>query len=212
VAVVPVDSGALSTWQGTRRFPMYSTAKVPIMLSVLDRTLREGRQPSAWEQRQISAMIQVSDNDAATALYISVGGARGVEQYLRRIGLNQTRMNASAWGESTTTAEEMAQLLAQLGSCRILVPHLCQYALEQMRQVVPSQRWGVGKGVPTGTDVALKNGWYPEDDGWGVHSVGLVAKEGRQYAIAVFTQPDPSLGYGITTIEQIVGPIYGALP
>lgn len=42
--------------------------------------------------------------------------------------------------------------------------------------------------------------------------MGLVLKDGRQYAIAVYTQPDPSLGYGIATIEQIVGPLYAALP
>ena len=191
---------------------MYSTAKVPIMLTVLDRALQQGRSLSAWEQSQISSMIQVSDNDAATALYISVGGAPGVQQYLRRIGRTQTQMNAAAWGESTTTAADMARLLAQLGSCQILTPRLCQYALDQMRQVVPSQRWGVGGGVPADTPVALKNGWYPEDDGWGVHSVGLVEKGGRQYAIAVYTQPDPSMAYGVETIEQIVGAIYGALP
>jgi beta-lactamase class A len=191
---------------------MYSTAKVPIMLTVLDRALQQGRSLSAWEQSQISSMIQVSDNDAATALYISVGGAPGVQQYLRRIGRTQTQMNAAAWGESTTTAADMARLLAQLGSCQILTPRLCQYALDQMRQVVPSQRWGVGTGVPAGTSVALKNGWYPEDDGWGVHSMGLVEKGGRQYAIAVYTQPDPSMAYGVETIEQIVAAIYGALP
>jgi beta-lactamase class A len=212
VAVYQLSTGDVHSFQGTRAFPMYSTAKVPIMLTVLDRAVREQRRVTASEQALIEAMIQVSDNNAATTLITSVGGADAVERYLRRIGIANTHMNGYAWGASTTTAQDMARLMAKLGNCSILVPRLCRYALQTMQNVVRSQKWGVSAGVPDPGSVALKNGWYPQRAGWGVNSLGLVTSEGKQYAIAVYTNPDPSMRYGIDTIEQISAAIFPAIP
>ena len=58
VAVYQLATGDLHSFQGTQAFPMYSTAKVPIMLTVLDRALREERQVAAREQALIEAMIK----------------------------------------------------------------------------------------------------------------------------------------------------------
>jgi beta-lactamase class A len=212
VAVYQLATGDLHSFQGTQAFPMYSTAKVPIMLTVLDRALREERQVAAREQALIEAMIKVSDNNAASALLADVGGAAVVERYLKRISITNTHMNDYAWGSSTTTAQDMARLMAKLGSCSILVPRLCRYALETMQNIVRSQKWGVSAGVPDPGGVALKNGWYPQRNGWGINSIGLVTSGGKQYAIAVFTNPDPSMAYGVETIERISTEVFPAVP
>jgi beta-lactamase class A len=212
VAVYQLATGDLHSFQGTQAFPMYSTTKVPIMLTVLDRALREERQVAAREQALIEAMIKVSDNNAASALLADVGGAAVVERYLKRIGITNTHMNDYAWGSSTTTAQDMARLMAKLGSCSTLVPRLCRYALETMQNVVRSQKWGVSAGVPDPGGVALKNGWYPQRNGWGINSIGLVTSGGKQYAIAVFTNPDPSMAYGVETIERISTEVFPAVP
>ena len=191
---------------------MYSTAKVPIMLAVLDRAVRENRRVATWEQQLIRAMIQVSDNKAATTLLTSVGGAAAVERYLKSIGISSTHMNGYAWGASRTTAQDMALLMAKLGECSILVPRLCRYALQTMQNVVPSQKWGVTAGVPDPRGVALKNGWYPQTNVWGINSIGLVTSGGKQYAIAVYTNPDPSMSYGIETIAGISAEVFAAVP
>lgn len=212
VAVYQLATGDFHSFQGTRAFPMYSTAKVPIMLAVLDRAVREERRVTDGERALIEAMIKVSDNDAATALITSVGGAAAVERYLERIGITNTHMSTYAWGASTTTAQDMARLMGKLGNCSILVPRLCKYALQMMQNVVRSQKWGVSAGVPDPAGVSLKNGWYPQKSGWGINSIGLVTSGGKQYAIAVYTNPDPSMAYGIETIERISAEIYPAVP
>lgn len=211
VAVYRLDTDELYSFQGTRRFEMYSTAKVPIMLAVLDKVVREERRATTREQVLIESMIQHSDNNAATTLIKSVGGAAGVEAFLQRNGITETDMNGEAWGASTTTAQDMARLMARLGTCSLLVQRLCTYALTTMRNVAPGQAWGITAGVPNRRDVALKNGWYPNKNGWGIHSMGLITSGTKRYAIAVYTHPDPSMGYGITTIEQISRAVYGAL-
>lgn len=212
VAVYNLATDELHSFQGTRRFKMYSTVKVPIMLTVLDRAVREERRVTEHEQQLIEAMIQLSDNNAATALLNSVGGAQAVEQFLRRNRINDTYIEADAWGASTTTAQDMARLMARLGHCMMLVQRLCNYALETMRGVVSYQAWGVTGGVPSNTPVALKNGWYPDRGGWGINSMGLVRGQGKSYAIAVFTWPDPSMAYGVETIERVSAAVYASIP
>jgi beta-lactamase class A len=207
-----MDSGASYGFQDTRSFRMYSVAKVPIMLAVLDRSLREQRSLTPGEQRLIGSMIKVSDNNAASALIGSVGGAAAVQRYLQQIGITNTQMNGYAWGFSTTTAQDMARLMAKLGNCTILEQRLCGYALDMMRNVVGSQHWGVSAGVPGGGSIALKNGWYPDAAGWGINSIGLILSGSKHYSIAVFTNPDPSMAYGIDTIQQISSQIYPAMP
>lgn len=209
VAVYDLGSDTIYSFQGNRRFPMFSTAKVPIMLATLNRAVREGRRVSAREQALIRSMITVSDNGAASALLRSIGGGAAVQAYLRSIGIVNTYID-DAWGLSTTTAQDMARMLAKLGNCTILVQRLCNYALGVMNGVIPGQDWGVSAGVPAGATVALKNGWFPDDDGWAVNSTGVVLG-GKRYTIAVFTNPDPSLGYGIATIEQISRSVYPAI-
>ena len=212
VMAYSLNTGASYGFQSTRAFAMYSTVKVPILLTVLDRAVRQRRSLSSWEQSRISSMIRVSDNNAASALLANVGGARAVESYLRRIGISQTHINPYHWGLSTTTAQDMARLMAKLRTCSVLVPRMCDYALSMMRSVVSSQRWGISAGVPAGSSVAIKNGWYPASSGWGINSIGFVANGRKRYAIAIYTSNDPSMGYGIQTIQQIASRIYPALP
>ena len=46
----------------------------------------------------------------------------------------------------------------------------------------------------------LKNGWLPRDTfGWRINSIGHVNGQGRNYAIAILSQNNPGMAYGITT-------------
>jgi hypothetical protein len=46
---------------------------------------------------------------------------------------------------------------------------------------------------------------------WTVNSMGYINSEGKRYAIAVYTYPDPSKAYGIDTIEDISRKVYQAV-
>ncbi len=209
VAVLDLDHGALYAF-GAQRFPMFSTAKVPIMLGVLHRAQRERRPIAAWEDALIRSMIQVSANEPATALITQIGGAAELNRYLRSIGLEATTMHRDSWGYSTTTPEDMARLMAMLANCSILNAELCRYALDVLRGVVPDQRWGITAGAPDGAAVAIKNGWSPERDGWTINSVGYVSGGRARYTIAVYTTANASRERGIEAIEAIAREVAAA--
>ncbi len=211
VAVLNMRTGDIYSVRASRSFPMFSTAKVPIMVGVLNKVQREKRGVAGWEDSLIRAMIQHSDNDSATSLITHAGGAQAVTQYLRSIGLDATTMDNDAWGYSTTTPQDMARLMAKLGNCTILNADLCHYALEIMRGVTPEQRWGVSAGPPKSVSVALKNGWSPDEGGWTINSIGYVKGKQMRYAIAVYTTPNPTKPYGIDTIKAISTQIYSAM-
>jgi beta-lactamase class A len=66
--------------------------------------------------------------------------------------------------------------------------------------------------VPGSFSVAVKNGWYPESEGWSINSIGYIKGSRKRYAIAVYTQSNPTMRYGIDTIEAISTQIYPAIP
>jgi hypothetical protein len=88
---------------------MASVAKLAIMVTLLDRAIREGRHLATWELALLRPMITVSDKDAATALWVDVGGPEAVETYLRSIGLPAIQPNSQGCrGASRAPAYEVA--------------------------------------------------------------------------------------------------------
>jgi hypothetical protein len=81
-----------------------------------------------------------------------------------------------------------------------------------MRNIIPSDNWGVSEGLGARAVVALKNGWLPVAAGWQVNSIGEVRGAGRHYLIAVMTNQDPTEAYGIDTIARISAAVWHALP
>ena len=52
--------------------------------------------------------------------------------------------------------------------------------------------------------VHVKNGWLPRaTHGWRIHSIGCFTGHGGGYSIVVLTQDNPSMPYGITTVQAI---------
>ncbi len=217
-AVVVPQRATIYTENGDELTPMASVAKVMIMIAVMDRAVREGRDLSAWELSMITPMITVSDNDSASALWADLGGGAAVQQTLRSMGLTASAPNpAEAWGASRSTPKEVALLLTKLALGEILTQPMRDRALALMSAVIPEQTWGVTKGIPTDKPqqafVAIKDGWLPTQGGWWVNSAGLILPVGDQpaYAMAVLTRQQPSLEYGIATIEGVAERVHAAL-
>ena len=70
-------------------------------------------------------------------------------------------------------------------------------------RVIPSERWGTPAGVGAGITVHVKNGWlpYPTGRDWHINSLGAFAGPGTAYQMAILTSGNPSMGYGIDTIQ-----------
>ena len=182
-------------------FVAASAIKVTILSALLLKAGGAGHLTSA--QRSLArAMITQSSNSAASQLWAEVGMA-GMQRFLDRTGMTQTRLNV-AWGLTELTAANELTLLELLTSPGpVLTPASRSYVLTLMAQVVASERWGTPAGVGAGITVHVKNGWlpYPTGSDWRINSLGAFAGPGTAYQMAVLTSGNPSMGYGVDTIE-----------
>jgi hypothetical protein len=72
-----------------------------------------------------------------------------------------------------------------------------------MSNIAPSLKWGVSHAVPTGSFVAMKTGDPPlSSTDEQVNSIGWV-DGGHDYFLAMLTTGDPSLQYGVDTLNEM---------
>jgi hypothetical protein len=182
-----------------------SIAKVDILATALHEAQEDGTGLSLSQQALAAGAIEESDNDDAEDLWQEDGGNAAIGAFNERIGMTQTILDPQgAWGLYESTARDQIRLLKHL----VLPNHLLNdasraYELGLMRHIDPAQAWGVSAGVLAPATVALKNGWLPVGPGWEINSIGWVRGRYRNYLIAVLTSDDPSMAYGIQTIEGI---------
>ncbi len=222
-AVYDVRTG--QTWHLGLGHPQAEASVVK--LNILEALLaRDGGTLPPGDQSLARAMIEDSDNDAATSLWDEAGGAAGLAGYNAQAGLTATVPSSCVtcagfpwpgWGLTTTLPQDQLILLRQLvtpGAHPPLSQAARAYALSLLENVTPDQRWGVSGGVPAGVSVALKNGWLPLNDAatdWQVNSVGWVSGDARDYLVAVLTTGNPSEQYGIDTVSGLSALIWSAM-
>jgi Beta-lactamase enzyme family len=188
----------------TTRGRTASIVKVDILETLLHNT--HGHL-STHQRRTAKAMIEHSDNDAATELWDEDGGASGVRSYNNDVGLKQTDPDDQHWGLTTTSAADQVTLVrALLRHSKLLTNRSRTFERRLMRHVEADQRWGISGGLPSEAKFGIKNGWLPvyeDHDRWEVNSMGWVRGDGKRYEIAVLTEHNDTEGYGIDTIEHI---------
>ena len=201
-----------------------SVVKVDILETLLSRYRASGSALPPADLPIARAMIEDSDNDAATALWHAAGGPARIRAYNAAAGLRHTTPSRCVdcpgfpwpgWGLTTTTpGDQLALLRALVEPNSLLTDAERGYALSLMENVTPAQRWGVSGGVPAQATVALKNGWLPLDSAgrdWQINSVGWISGSGRDYLMAVLTTGNPTEQYGIDTIDQLAGIVWNAM-
>jgi hypothetical protein len=199
-----------------------SIVKLDVLETLLaERAQGDGTGLSASDRTLAGQMIEDSDNDAATSLWYTVGGAASIRSFNARAGLTHTAPSSCVvcpgfawpgWGLTTTTPDDQIALLRQLVTPTSVLPRAArEYALSLMEDVTPSQRWGVSGGVPAQVTVALKNGWLPlhgTGSDWQINSVGWISGGGRNYLMAVLSTGNPSEQYGIDTIDALAATVW----
>lgn len=227
------DGRAKRLWVYNESAKQYtaSIVKVQIMGTALWEAQTKGGPLPPAQAALMVPMIEQSDNTSATRLLADVGGPSAVLRFDQAAGLTGTSPHAAypaipgtpgwpAWGLTTTTARDQVVLLKRFAfPNRLLTDANRHYGLSLMQHVESDQGWGVSAGVAPGTTVALKNGWLPFYDtlplakagGFQIDSIGWVSGHGRDYLLAVLTRDNPSMQYGIDTIEAISRRIYAAL-
>ncbi len=201
----------LGCWfHNSKQFDSASVVKVTILGALLRLALDQNRYLTSTEAAEARAMITMSDNAAASALWTELGKTH-LQHFLDLAGMKQTVLGPDGyWGLTQITAHDQILLLRLLlNKNSVLDTASRNYALGLMAQVIPSQRWGVPAGAPTSFTVHVKNGWLPRaTHGWRIHSIGCFTSKGGSYSIVVLTQDNPTMAYGITTIETVAKVIH----
>ncbi|GAA2118501.1 serine hydrolase [Actinomadura alba] len=196
-----------------RHYDSASVVKVTILGALLRHAIEQGRLLTAREDALATKMITRSDNDAASALWRRLGRTR-LQRFLDLAGMTRTVLAADGhWGLTQITAADQMRLLGRFTRRNpVLTDRSREYGLTLMNAVVPSQRWGVPAGAPAGVTVYVKNGWLPRSThGWRVHSIGGFDDGGLGYRIVVLTHDNPSMAYGVKTIELVAQAVHRAL-
>ncbi|WP_125605136.1 serine hydrolase [Lapidilactobacillus bayanensis] len=184
-----------------------SIVKVSVLTELLKQNSRGTNTLTESDKLYAKKMITLSDNDSTTYLLKKrLGGYTAIQDVYDDLGMTNSTANASAWGDTTTTALDQVKLLNALyyNSGNYLDQTARTYAQQLMAGVDASQDWGVSAGA---TSYQLKNGWLNQTDGtWIVNSIGHIsATQGARvdYTVAILTNENSSETAGITLVEQL---------
>jgi beta-lactamase class A len=208
VEVLDRATGLTVAYQATLAFQTASLVKVDILATLLWQDQKAGRQLTATQRDLAEDMITESDNDAATALWNTIGGGSGLAAANRAFGLTGTTPGPGGyWGSTRTTPADQIRLLAMLsGDSETLTAANRAYELNLMAHVESDQRWGVPAAASSATTaVYVKDGWLaaPSDNGhWVVNSAGRIVEPGHDWLVAVLTNHEPEEQPAITLVQN----------
>jgi hypothetical protein len=194
-------------------FDSASVVKVTILSALLRKLQQEHRGLTAEQRELATEMITISDNDAASALWAETGRP-ALQHFLDLAGMKETDLGPGGyWGLTEITAHDELILLKLLTSKNsVLTTANRDYVLGLMARVVSYERWGVPAGAPTDVTVHVKNGWLPLDThGWRINSIGSFSGHGKNYMIVVLSEDNPTMAYGVDTVQDIAEVINHAL-
>jgi hypothetical protein len=198
------------TLRASSAYDSASVVKVTVLATLLWDAKKHNRYLTTRETTLAKAMITQSDNSATSTLWKQLGLTK-IKGFLSAAGMTQTVPGANNyWGLTQITVTDEQKLLKLITAKNsVLSDNSRAYILKLMNQVISSQRWGTPYGAPSTVTVHVKNGWLQRSThGWRVHSVGTFNGGGHDYMITVLTQDNSTMGYGITTIQNIAKVIH----
>ena len=185
-------------------FPSASVVKAMLLAAELRRLAEAGIPLDPATRDTLSAMITFSDNDAATAIYERVGDA-GLYEVAAAAGMQDFEVAAS-WGYAQISAADMALLFADLDA--VLPERDAIFAKDLLGSIVPEQSWGM-PAVAGGWNARFKGGWRETETGQLVSQAAELSRDGRRLGMAILTDGQPSMGYGIETVEGVAARLLG---
>ncbi|MES4891455.1 serine hydrolase [Streptomyces sp. NPDC096012] len=210
VGVYDRSTNTTCTLRATSAYDSASTVKVTVLATLLWDAKKHNRYLTSTETKLATAMITRSDNDATSRLWKQLGLTK-IKGFLAAAGMTKTTPGTGGyWGltqENVTDEQKLLKLITARNS--VLSDNSRAYIQKLMGQVVSSQRWGTPAGAPSSVSVHVKNGWLQRaTHGWRVHSLGTFKGTGHDYMISVLTQDNATMGYGVTTIQNVAKAIH----
>jgi hypothetical protein len=200
-AFATVDSeGRMSGTRVHRTFVSASVVKAMLLVAYLRELAAEHRNVDSTSRALLDPMIHVSDNNAATAIWERVGDHR-LRALARRAGMTDFSI-VGFWANAQISPADQARYFFEMES---LIPRQFRHlARRLLSHIAAYESWGIpAVGRPRGWTVFFKGGWRGTGRGQLVHQIARLQKPGKRVAIAVMTDGDPSMGYGIETIQGV---------
>ena len=206
VAVAPTGGGAVQTLGPAQVALAWSTSKVPVIVTLLHDYENGKGSLDADERTDVQLALEQSDNAAIDALFSRleqihgglVAASRAMDELLRQSGDNKTIVNIRPNNRGFTTEGQTEWSLRgevlfyrALAQGCLLTARDTGYLMQLMRNVVPSERWGIGSaGYRQGVAVAFKGGWGPDLSGrYQVRQTGIILDRKRGYVVALLALP-----------------------
>ena len=203
-AFATVDTeGRLSGLHEHWTFVSASVVKAMLLVAYLRRLDAMGqRHVDSASNSLLYPMINVSDNSAATQTW-SIVGDGGLYAVAHAAGMTDFSI-VGIWANAQISAADQAEFFFKMDS---LIPReFVGYARFLLSTIAGYESWGIpAVARPRGYNVFFKGGWRGTGLGQLVHQVGRLEGHGRTFSIAVMTDGDPSMGYGIGTIQGMTG-------
>jgi hypothetical protein len=218
LGVTVLDRGTGAVWEaGTASHSMWasSTPKLALATSLLERDRTGEITLDATARRQLAAMLAVSDDDAADALWDRYGAASLLPRFRDRYGMTGATFVPGfprRWGFIKVSAPDLRRLMTYV--LTRTDPADRAYLVTALRATGPIQHWGVWAAGPAQRPGA-KDGWSIESDNgskhWCTSSVGF-AGAGERYVVAIMDDlpPGPGIAPGVHATSDVVATIFGA--
>jgi hypothetical protein len=204
VAFAVMDSkGSISGYHITTQFVTASAVKAMLLVGYL----RTHKTLTASARSTLTSMIHVSDNNAATAIYHVVGN-NGLRAVAKAAKMRYFSITGSTWGNAQLTCRDQARFFFVQDS---LIPTATRaFARNLLSTITPAQSWGIPAVARShGWKVFFKGGWRGTARGQLVHQMARLEKGPVHFSIAVMTDGDPSMAYGIATIRGVTQRMVG---
>jgi beta-lactamase class A len=188
VAARNLTTGAKLDLRSTEAFPAASVLKVGILVEAFRQINAGSVVRTADLDTDLERMITLSDNDAANRLITKLGQTN-INATMANLGLGTTVLHnpfgsgaRSTSGFNQTSPADMAAYFSALAGDRLVGPNSSKQMRDLLRRAQDTSK--LVRGVPVGTAVAHKSGWYP-----GVaNDAGIVYGTKGPYVLAVFSQ------------------------
>jgi hypothetical protein len=200
-AFATIDSeGRISGSHLHRTFVSASVVKAMLLVAYLRMLAAADRQLDSSGRSQLIPMIEVSDNGAATAVWYRVGEGR-LRTLADHTGMTDFSVSGY-WANAQISAADQARFFFSME--RSIPRRFRDFARHLLSHIVDYESWGIpAVARPRGWRVFFKGGWRGTDRGQLVHQVARLQRPHARVAIAVLTDGDPSMSYGIDTIEGV---------
>ncbi len=181
------------------RFVSASVVKAMLLTSYLRKLGSAHRGLDGGSRSILYPMIHVSDNNAATAVWRRVGDA-ALRRLAHRAGMTDFSITG-IWARAQISAADQARFFFEMDS---LIPRQFRgYARYLLSHISGGQSWGIPSVTRPRYATFFKGGWRGTVLGQLVHQVARLERGPLRFSLAVMTDGDPSMGYGIGTIRGV---------